>query len=66
MLVPCVKFLLLTTAVFGILFGMGFLLINFWWVFLIVLAVYIANLFTAEDKPKTNNCSTNNTMGGGI
>lgn len=65
MLVPCVKFLLLAAAVFGILFGMGFLLINFWWVFLIVLAVWFANLFTAADNPKTTN-NNDNTTGGGI
>jgi len=65
MLVPCVKFLLLAASVFGILFGVGFLLINFWWVFLIVLAVWMANLFTAADISKTTN-NNDNTTGGGI
>jgi len=61
MLMPCVKFLLLLAAVGGILLGMGFLLIHFWWVFLLVLAVWIANtLTTADTKP-----SNNNTMGEG-
>ena len=66
MLVPCVKFLLLAASVFGILFGVGFLLIHFWWVFLIVLAVWFANLFTAGDNPKEATNNNDNTKGGGI